>query len=505
MTTAISSQRALGWSFVMNGGREGLTGALTLLLAALLGPTVFGTIGMALVYVLALQMVVEHGFGVAIVQRKELTPEHLDATFWTVVGGSLLLAALGFAASGWWATVNRLPELETLIDALLVVVPLQGLTAVQQAVLQRDMDFRALAIRANASVAAGGAVGVALALSGYGVWALVAQQVVIAFVGLLLVWRLTAWRPRLAFSGAALRDLLDFSGGTLLGAVGIFVNNRSDVLFMGIFFGPTAVGIFRLADRLVSLVVELTARSVQVVALSEFSRLQDRRDALRASVLRSARTSALLCVPTLAVLAAAREEITQLLGPKWADAAAPIGLLCVAGMVRGVTLFLGPVMQALGRPHLLAGLLWAYAIPSALAFLAVSVLLGDAPTGAQTTGIAASRTGLFVLVFLPVNVLIARRLLGLNRFELSRSIAPAVAVAAAAVAGVAGLRKVMFILSLGGMPRAAATLAGGAALAMVGIALGFPEVRRFAVRKRHATAMPGPTQADEPGRPDLKC
>jgi PST family polysaccharide transporter len=161
------------------------------------------------------------------------------------------------------------------------------------------MNFRAFAIRTAVAVTLGGSLGLALALRGFGARALVAQQLATTAVGLGLYWVLSGWRPRLRFSPRAARDLLGFSTGTLIGRLGMFVNRRADALLMGLFFGPTAVGLYRLADP----------------------RHQDQPDRLRESFVRCVWISACLALPPLGVLAAGAPELAGLLGARWRDAA----------------------------------------------------------------------------------------------------------------------------------------------------------------------------------------
>ncbi len=432
---------------------------------------------MAMVYVAFVEMLLEQGIGAALVQRKDLHTEHLDAAFWMIIAASGVLVGSSLAFSGWWAGVNQLPELERVIDVLTIIVPLHGLTVVQRAMLQREMDFRALALRTNASVAFGGAVGVGLALSGFGVWALVAQQ--IASVGslMLLLWWLSAWRPRLRFPREAARSLIGFSTATLVGRLGVFASNRSDALLMGLFFGPVAVGLYRLADRLMNLWVSLAARSVQAVALPEFSKLQTQPDALRATLLRRLHTSATLSFPPLAVVAAGATEVTLLLGERWLDSAEALRLLCGAGMVLSLTQINAPLLQAIGRPRALAALIWVTAVPFAVAFTGAGLLLGDEPADSQARGIALARFGLMVGAFLPLHTWIARRASGAPALELLRQVLPAAAAAGAGAAAVLVLRGLPWPLP--DLPRLGALLplAGGAAMAAAATLLLEPPLR----------------------------
>jgi len=418
---------ALLWALAMMGGQQGLAALVTFVLAGLLGPEAFGLVAMASIYVAFVQLFLEQGLGPAIIQRPELEDRHLDAAFWMVMALGAVLLTVSLAFSEWWAGVNAVPELARVIRWLSLQIPLFALTVVQIALLRRRMDFKVLALRSNVSVASGGVAGLSLAFAGYGVWALVAQHLVQNAVGAVLLWAVSDWRPRLRFERQAARDLLGFSSGAFLGRIGIFVGDRADALLIGLFFGPTAVGLYRLADRLMRLFVDLSTRVLQQVALPEFSRLQAERERLLRSLQNLLRTSASTAIPPLVVVAASSAQLTAFLGERWEPAATTLSILCGVGIVRALTVVTGPIMRALGRPHAHAAFVWSHALPSALTFWAVAVWIGEAAPADQAAGIAISRSVLYVALFLPINVWIVRSFTGLRFARLAGAAGPAFA------------------------------------------------------------------------------
>ena len=137
----------------------------------------------------------------------------------------------------------------------------------QQAVMERQLEFKKLALRMNVATLLGGVVGVPLAICGAGVWALVAQQVISDATLCTMLWVMSAWRPRLRFSRRHARDLIGFSFSVFAANVAGFVNRRATRSCSALFFGPTAVGLYRLADRIVDVVLDVTLRPVGLVAL----------------------------------------------------------------------------------------------------------------------------------------------------------------------------------------------------------------------------------------------
>ena len=130
---------------------------------------------------------------------------------------------------------------------------------------------------------------------------------------------------------------------------------------MGIFFGPVAVGLYRLADRFMDNLLEVTMRPIGYVSLPFFSRLQNDRPALREAVASCVRTTLILTVPAMAVMAACSDFIMAVMGPDWEPAADVLKLLALVGIGKAVVFFTGPLLFAVARPHLRAVMLWVLA------------------------------------------------------------------------------------------------------------------------------------------------
>ncbi|MFA9565646.1 MAG: oligosaccharide flippase family protein, partial [Acidimicrobiales bacterium] len=118
---------AVPWSFVMSMGQIGLSSLTLFLLAALVGPAAFGTIGLALVLIMFLQLILQQGMGAAIVQREDLHREHLNAAFWMVMTLSMALVLVGAVIAPWWAAINSEPVLRNVVWAMLPLLPIRGL------------------------------------------------------------------------------------------------------------------------------------------------------------------------------------------------------------------------------------------------------------------------------------------------------------------------------------------------------------------------------------------
>ena len=492
MSGEATIRRSLGWATALSWGERAITMAFTIVLAAILGPEAFGIVAMALVYLAVIDLFLEQGFLTTIVQREKLDREHLDSAFWVNVVWCLFLAAVSFALAGWWADLNNVPELQPVIQVMSVLVIVTGLTIVQQAHLQRELQFRKLAVRSNVAALAGGITGLAFALYGAGVWSLVAQQFGTRCVSLVLLWAVSDWRPNLRFSRSHARDLVGFTSGVFLANVGGFVNRRSDTLLMGLFFGPSVVGIYRLADRFVDSILELTMRPVGLVSLPHLSLLQRDPVALRKTVATFVHIAMLTTLPALLVFASCSDYVMAVIGPQWEIGADALMLLCVVGIVKGLVYFTGPLLFAVAKPFFRATMLWFLAGVSVVTVVGVGYALEGANAQRQLEGMSGARALVSLLFILPLNLLIISRVAGLG----PRTFAPWLPVPLAA--GVSAILGVQVLTQTGVLdsvpPFVALAVAGTLAVAIAGaIMVAFEPRARAELRRLRRTPNPSPT------------
>src|SRR5713226_1851304 len=131
---------AVAWSSLSNVINEITMAAVTFVLAALLRPDQYGAVAMAYLYVIFIQMLQVFGFSTALVQRKELKEIHVNSVFWLNLSSGLAFAAVAILLSGWWSRINHMPDLRPVIIVLSALIPIESLSIVQVALLQKQMD-----------------------------------------------------------------------------------------------------------------------------------------------------------------------------------------------------------------------------------------------------------------------------------------------------------------------------------------------------------------------------
>lgn len=368
--------KGVAWSAIDSWGSALVLFVTSVILARLLHPQAFGLVAMALVYVSVVNVFVEQGLGSALVQRAELEPEHLDSAFWISILAAVALATLSFAGADLIATLFREPALAPVVRWLSLNLIFSGLQGIQRAILERELAFNDLAKRSLLAAFVAGVVGVAAALSGFGVWSLVAQTLTNGLVGTLVLWNVSTWRPGLRFSGRHFRDLFGFSVHVLGNNLLNLVNRRSDDLLIGWFLGPVILGYYTVAYGLLKNLTNVLVGVVSRVAFTAFSRLQGDPEKVRSGFYTATRYTSLVAFPVfLGLMVVAPEFITSLYGPKWAPSIPVMRVLAMIGILHSVFYFNGAVILAAGKSSWRFWLTMVNAISNLIAF-AVAVQWG---------------------------------------------------------------------------------------------------------------------------------
>ena len=431
MRDQLSFFKAVSWGYTLHWGEQGISVVVFFLLAGLLGPKEFGVVAIATTFIAASQLILDQGLISAIIQRPDLDEEHLNSAFWLNVCLGVVLVLVSVLLAGSWAAMTNSPESRTIIYALSGCIMLEALSVVQIALLRREFKFKELSLRRNLSMSIGGVVGIGMALYGYKAWSLVGQQTIRDIVALLLVWKSSDWRPSIKFSRLKLIELLRFSTPTFVGQMATFAEGQAAAIVLATFFGPVAVGLYRIAEKTVGTVVTLARSSIHTASYPMFSQLQSVPSRLRESVLDSIHMSAATSLTTLTALAAVSGSLLQWIGASWVPAGPAIRLLCIAGMAMSVADFTGPVIQAVGRPRQAAMLEWVKAVAAVLVLLLVGSAVRSASLDAQVFAMAAGRVLIVVLVILPLYSFVLDRVVGVSWKDSLRVVFPAIVASVA--------------------------------------------------------------------------
>ncbi len=376
MTIGSKIVSGVAWSAVETWARQAAALAIFVVLARQLDPSAFGLAALAMVTPILFAAPVTKGIPDAIVQRADLEPIHLDSAFWLLTTVGLLSTAVIFFLSHFIASAFGQPALEELVKATSVIVAVQAVASVPAAILKRELNFRLFALRTLAGTVLGGAVGIAMAIAGFGVWSLVWMQIIKAVGESVVILAGANWRPHFRYSHSRCRELFGFSGPIVIQFLWTYINDEMPRVFIGMFLGPHAVGIYTIARRPFDLLVEVFVGPLTAVALPAVSRLQGDTARIDKFFDQSIRTAGLFGVPAFAGFAAlAPVAIPFVFGEQWTGAIVAVQLFMLIGMLRTIDGICAFTILALGRSGLLLALNISYTVMAAL-LLTVTVRAG---------------------------------------------------------------------------------------------------------------------------------
>ena len=380
----------LKWAGLSAAGQAVLTVSLVAVLARLLTPEDFGLVAIAMIFVTAAQNLGHRNIGAAIVQRAELTDRHIAA------GVTLSIAAGGVFAAALWGLAPGAgrffgePAVAPILRALSAAVVCTGLGTVPEYLWRRRLRFRALTAAELVAQALGyGLVAIAMALSGYGVWALVAgivmRQAVFAAAVL-------ATGPRLPRPGLARREAGELLGaGAGFSSIAAFnlIANQGSRLLVGRLLGATPLGYYTRATALSSLSGQL-GRVLGKVLFPAMAQRQRRTDRLRAAYLHGVEILSWLAVPAALLLAVCAGEIVAVvLGAQWGAAVPVLEILAIGTAFRLGGALNTPLARAMGA---LGPLAWRGAVNAA-------VLVAGVAAGSRwgLNGVAVAAVGALIV------------------------------------------------------------------------------------------------------------
>jgi PST family polysaccharide transporter len=364
------------WSALDSWGRQVISIGVFIVLARLLDPQTFGLVALATIFLNFLQIFLDQGLSQAIVQRQNLDKEHLDTAFWVNLGVSGLATILSIACAGLIADLFKEPQITPIIRYLSLGFLISGFSSVQEAIFQRNLAFKSLALRSLLAAIIGGIVGITMAFMGFGVWSLVGQQLTNNFAQVLVLWWVSDWRPGFRFSQKHFKELFTFGVNVMGMNLCNFFNRRSDDFLIGYFLGTTALGYYSVAYRLLQILTQLLTGVIVKVSLPTFSRLQEDPEKLRNALYKSIQFTSLITFPGfLATVILAPEIVTVVFGEKWSPSIPVMQVLNVVGILYAYFYFNSSLMMAVGKPSWKLGLDFVQSVSNVIAF-AIAVQWG---------------------------------------------------------------------------------------------------------------------------------
>lgn len=345
--------KGLGWSAADNIIKIGITFVVSIVLARLLSPDEYGLIGILTIFISIFNFIVDSGFTNALIRKQDATEKDYSTVFYTNLVVSIFMALALFFCAKPIAHFFEREELVALTQVMSCIVVINALCIVQKARTTKTIDFKTQTkVTAIASIVSG-VIGISMAYMGYGVWALVGQQISAQILTTTFFWIFNRWMPKLIFSWDSFKEMWSF--GWKLLASGLIDTAWKEVYQVVIVkcYAPATLGLYTRAKQFSDLCSSNLTTIIQRVSYPVLSSIQDDRARLKAAYQRVIKTTMLpTFVLMLGMAACAKPMILCLIGEKWLGCVPMLQIICTFGMLYPLHAINLNMLQVQGRTDL---------------------------------------------------------------------------------------------------------------------------------------------------------
>lgn len=345
--------RGTFWSAVDNIANQGVTFLVGLVLARLLTPHEYGLIGYIMILVAVFNSIVDSGFSNALIRKKDAGETDYSTAFIFNLAVSLVMVAAMVLVAVPFSRFFKEPQLVPLVRVMSVIVVINALALIQRTRLVKSVDFKTQTKASLISSVSSGAVGLAMAFGGLGVWSLVGQQISRQLINTVCLWILNRWTPSWRFSWSSFRELFGFGWKLLVSGLIDTVWKEIYQLVIGKFYSTSTLGQYTRGKQFSDIFSSNMTSIVQRVSYPVLSSIQDERERMREGYRKIIRTTMLASFVLLFGLSAVAESLlTVLIGPRWLEAAHYLQIICFAASLYPLHAINLNMLQVQGRSDL---------------------------------------------------------------------------------------------------------------------------------------------------------
>lgn len=367
---------SLAWKYMETFGITLVSFVISIVVARLLGPEIIGVVALLTVFINWSSIFIQSGFNLALIQRSDINQEDYSSVFYINTAISVALYLVLFFAAPLISSIYKNEQLTGLLRVLALQLLPGGLISIQNAIIARRFQFKQAFFRSIITVVLSGVIGIYMAYTGYGAWALVAQSLSSVYVSCIVFAIAIPWKPSWTFSWSRVKGLLGFGGRILISSMLDTFYTEMYSLAIGKRFQEAALGFYNKGKQFPSQLVMAIDSSIQSVMLPAYSSKQDDRTAVKGMLRRTISTSSFIVFPILAGMAATAEPMIRLmLSDKWLESVPFLQIYCIVQLTHPLTIANVQAINALGRSDVtLRANLWKKAVGFSILFLS---LLGN--------------------------------------------------------------------------------------------------------------------------------
>lgn len=341
------------WSGIDNLSQLGVSFIVSIVLARLLTPDDYGLLGIIAIFTAVCQGIINGGFSTALIRKKDATDEDYNTVFISNLIMSFLLYLIIYVFSPSIALFFERQELVALTRVSSLGMIIGALALVQQTRLTKRIDFKTQTkITLIASVASG-VIGIVMAMIGWGVWALVAQQLSITLLRTILLFFYNKWVPQLRFSRTSFHELFGFGWKMMVSEVLNTIWKELYQVVVGKFYSPATLGQYTRSKQFSQLFSNNLTVVVQRVTYPVLSNIQDDKERMISVYRRIIKITMFVTAIIMFFMGAVSEPLLYcLIGPKWHDASTYLPLICVSASLYPLHAINLNMLQVQGRSDL---------------------------------------------------------------------------------------------------------------------------------------------------------
>ena len=349
--------KGVGWSAIDNVAQYAVQFVVSIVLARLLSPEDYGLLGIIAIFTAVCTALINGGFSSAIIRKKDATNDDYNTAFIANMVMSFFLYVVIFFCAPLIANFFGRTELVSLTRVSSLGMVIGALALVQQTRLTKRIDFKTQTkITLIASVTSG-VIGIVMAATGFGVWALVAQSLSSQLFRTILLWFFNKWVPQLRFSRQSFRELFGFGWKMMVSGVLDTVWKELYQVVVGKFYSPATLGQYTRAKQFSTLFSSNLTAVVQRVTFPVLSGIQDDKERMISAYRRIIKTTMFITAICMFFLGAISEPLLYcLIGPKWHEASTYLPLICLGASLYPLHAINLNMLQVQGRSDLFLGL-----------------------------------------------------------------------------------------------------------------------------------------------------
>lgn len=409
------------WRFAERCGAQLVTFIVSIVLARILAPEDYGTIALVTVFTTILQVFVDSGLGTALIQKKNADDLDFSSVFYFNFVVCFVLYAGMFVAAPFIAKFYGDTTLTPIIRVISLTIVISGVKGIQQAYVSKNMLFKRFFFSTIGGTIFSAFLGIGLAEAGYGVWALVAQQLSNTTVDTIILWITVRWRPRKAFSWKRLKSLLSFGWKLLVSSLLDTCYNNLRNLIIGKMYSSSDLAFYNQGDKFPKLIVTNINTSIDSVLLPTMSSAQDDRERVKNMTRRAIKTSTYVMAPLMMGLAFCATPIVKLvLTDKWLPCVPFLRIFCITYMFWPVHTANLNAINAMGRSD------WFLRLEIIKKIMGIAILLSTMWFGVMAMAYSLLLSSVLSQI---INSWPNRKLLGYGYLEQVRDFAPGILLA----------------------------------------------------------------------------